>query len=144
MNKRRRTTYKKDCKKNGNKMYELAKKVEKNSRFFNELRICTDYQWSDPISGQYGITKIMGTRTWYAWGLTDIDQWSPCLRIDQNVIASAKTHILRAQLNCRVDICDTTQVSYINVFRVSFRKEATNAINITNEVSIRIILRILI
>ena len=77
----------------------------------------------------------MGTRTWFAWGSTDINQWSPCLRIDQNVIASAKTHILRAQLNCRVDIGDTAQVSYINVFLVSLRKEATNAINITNEVT---------
>ena len=43
--------------------------------------------------------------------------------IDQNVIVSAKTHILRAQLNCRVDIGDTTQVSYIDVFIVSLRKE---------------------
>ena len=63
MSRRRRTTCNKDSKKNGNKMYELAKKVDRNSKYINELRIYTDYQWSDPVSGQYGITKIMGTRT---------------------------------------------------------------------------------
>ena len=69
MNKSKRTTDKQDCKKNGYKVYGLAKKVERNSRFFNELKIYTDYQWGDPISGQDGIMKIMGTRNWYAWGL---------------------------------------------------------------------------
>ena len=89
-----------------------------------------------PTTVQKGChSKSVRTRSWYAWGLTNIEQWSPCLRIDQNVIAGAKTHLLRAQLNCRVDFGDTTQVAYINVFLVSLRKEATNAINIINEVT---------
>ena len=46
--------------------------------------------------------------------------------MDQNVIVG---------LNCQVDIGDTTQVANINVFLVSLRKEATNAMNITNEVT---------
>ena len=70
--------------------YDLAKQVNRNSRYIDSLKIYSDYQWGDPV--------------WHAWGLTDINQWSPCLRIDANVSASAKTHLLRSTLNCRVDI----------------------------------------
>ena len=97
----------------------------------HDLVFVSDYQWGDPVSGQCGITKVMGTRTWYAWCLTDINQWSPCLRIDQNVIASEKTHILRAQLNCRV-VCwrYSANFHHVNVFIVSLRKEVTNTATI--------------
>ena len=114
--KRRRNNDNTDDRKKGCKTYDLAKQVDRNSGYINSLRIYTDYQWSDLVSGQYGITEDMGSRVWYAWGLTDIKQWSPCLRIDANVLASAKTHLLRSQLNCRVDIGDTTQVAYMNFF----------------------------
>ena len=85
--------------------------------------------------GQYGITKNRATRTWYAWCLTDINQWSPCLRIDANVLASAKKHLLRSQLDRRLDTGDTKHVAYMSVFVVSLRKDAVDWINITNEVT---------
>ena len=71
-----------------------TKQYKKNNRFIDALKVFTDHQWCNPVSGQYGITKTMANGVWYAWGLTDINQWSLCLRIDANVLASAKTHLL--------------------------------------------------
>ena len=52
--KMRRYTDKMDDKQKGCNTYDLAKQVEKNSWYFNSLKIYTDYYWSDPVSGQYG------------------------------------------------------------------------------------------
>ena len=126
---------KKNLERNDYKFNDLTKLVYKNWNFIDNLRIYTDYQWCNTIGGQYGISRVLVSRDWYVWDLTDINQWSPCLQIDQNVIAAAKTHVSRSKLNCRVDIDDTTQVSYINVFLVSLRKDATNVLEIFNEVT---------
>jgi len=109
----------------------LAWRVAKNTRFIANQKVYTDYQWGDALTPSTGIAQALNSGTWYGFGLTDFARWLPCLRQDGNVFESSKTYCVRMQLNCRVDIGDVDQLTYINIFVVSPRRDAVDVVNLT-------------
>lgn len=137
--KRRRTSittrikYKRPTANNQKKqLLTLAKRVTRNTQILDTQKVFTDYQWGQTDSR--GMFASLNTSQWYGWRLTTFNQWQAVLRQDANVADSARTYAIRAQLNCRVNIGDVTQLSYINVFLVTPRKDAVDTLTIQNDV----------
>lgn len=110
----------------------LAKTVARNSKYLRQQRVYTDYQWGQPTAR--GIQGALNDQLWYGWGLTNVSQWQPCLRQDTNTAQSSRTYALRMQLNMRVNLGDVTQLCYMNIFIVSLRSDATDALTLTDNV----------
>lgn len=107
----------------------LSRQVARNTRFVASQKVFTDWQWVE--GGDTGISRPLSTGTWYAWPLTDLAKWLPVLRQSDNSTSASKTYCARMQINCRMDIGDVLERTCLNVFLVSPRKGAIDAINVT-------------
>lgn len=110
----------------------LANKVARNTKILSSQKVYTDYQWGQ--TDARGMFASLNTSQWYGWRLTNLVQWQPVLRQDANVIESSSTYAIRAQLNCRINIGDVTQLSYLNVFLVTPRQDSAADLVINNDV----------
>lgn len=108
----------------------LAKAVERNTKVLRSQRVYTDYQWGQAESR--GMYAEMVSGTWYGWQLTDVAQWQPVLRQDENTVASSRTFAARVQLNCRANLGTVSNICYLNVFLVKCRPDMVEALNVTD------------
>ncbi len=106
----------------------LARTVARNSRYIRSQKVFTDYQWGDAATPLPGISQNLTSGQWFGYGLTNFERWIPCLRRDTNVAESSKTFCIRSTLNLRVNVGDVSQLAYINVFLVSPRRDAVDAV----------------
>ena len=107
----------------------LSRQVAKNTRFVNNQKIFTDWQWY--AGADTGISRPLATGTWYAYELTNMARWLPCLRQSDQTNLASKIYAARMQMNLRLDIGDVNQRTCLNVFLVSPRKSSVDAINVT-------------